>query len=284
MIIIHEMTGPRYRPRALASAVELSLRDHPVVVVSGARQTGKTTLVRNLAVAGQRELLSLDDFDVLEMARRRPEDLLARAGRLTIDEVQRAPELLLAIKKDVDKRRARGRFLLTGSANLLLMKEVADSLAGRAVYLLLAPFTAGEKRGDGVLPPWSELFRAPSVANLLGRVRGPGPSGDWLRALLQGGMPPAVLARSIRARSTWFEGFVRTYVERDVRDLSRVSSLPDFRRLMGLAARRVGQLLNQTDLARDAGLPQATAHRYLNLLEVSFQTCLLYTSDAADDN
>lgn len=273
MTIIQIMNALRYRPRALAPAVEQALRAHPVVVVSGARQTGKTTLVQNLPSAGQRSFETLDDLDTLELARKRPEDLLARAPRLTIDEVQRAPELLLAIKREVDRYRRRGRFLLTGSANLLLMRQVADSLSGRAVYLLLSPFTGAEKRGEASVPPWSEVLSCRSAEAALERFTGLSiSSGDWRREILRGGMPRAVLSRSTREREAWFEGFVSTYLERDLRDISQVSSLPDFRRLMGLAVHQVGQLLNQTEIARDAGLSQATAHRYLNLLEMTFQT------------
>ncbi len=272
MIIIHYMKEPTYRPRALAPAVERALETHPVVVLSGARQTGKTTLVRNLPSAANRSLQSLDDFDVLELARDRPEDLLARGRRLTLDEVQRVPELLLAIKRDVDARRQRGRFLLTGSANLLLMRQVADSLAGRAVYLLLAPFTAGERQGEGRLPPWSEVASCRRGAEVAQRINElPAADCNWQREILRGGMPPASLARSARERAQWFDGYVQTYLERDLRDLSQIASLPDFRRLMGLAVHRLGQLLNQSELGRDAGISQATTHRYLGLLETTFQ-------------
>ncbi len=273
MIIIQIMNRLRYRPRALAPAVEAALKTHPVVVVSGARQTGKTTLVQNLPSAGERSFETLDDLETLELARKRPEDLLVRAPRMTIDEVQRAPELLLAIKKEVDRNRRRGRFLLTGSANLLLMRQVADSLSGRAVYLLLSPFTDGEKRGEGSVPPWTEVLSSRTAEGVMERFARLSISvGDWRREILRGGMPRAVLSRTTREREAWFEGFVTTYLERDLRDISQVSSLPDFRRLMGLAVHRVGQLLNQTEIARDAGLSQATAHRYLNLLETTFQT------------
>ncbi len=272
MIIIQGMKTQGYRKRALQDAVENALRAHPVVVVSGARQTGKTTLVKNLPSSGQRTFETLDDLDVLEAASKRPEELLARGRRLTLDEVQRVPELLLAVKKDVDGKRQSGRFLLTGSANLMLMRRVADSLAGRAVYLLLSPFTAGEKRGEGAVPPWQQLLACRNARAAVDLVRSfEIRKTDLRREILTGGMPPAVLAHSVRERSRWFEGFVRTYVERDLRDVSQVSSLPDFRRLMTLAAHRIGQMLNQSDLARDAGLSQATAHRYLNLLETTYQ-------------
>lgn len=273
MIIIHTVNDRHYRKRALQGVVDEALETHPVVVVTGGRQTGKTTLVRNLASANRRSFMTLDDLDVLELARKRPADLLGRASRLTLDEIQRVPELLLAIKQDVDRRRRRGRFLLTGSANLHLMRGVADSLAGRAVYLLLAPFTEGEKERDGTVPPWSELVKLDNADEVVEWARAhTSPTRDWRREILRGGMPRAVLARTTRERAAWFDGFIRTYLERDLRELSQVASLPDFRRLMELAVHRVGQLVNQTELGRDAGLPQATAHRYLNLLDTTYQT------------
>jgi len=272
MIIIQIMKIQGYRKRALQDAVENALRAHPVVVVSGARQTGKTTLVRNLPSSGKRVFETLDDLDVLEVASKRPEELLARGRRLTVDEVQRVPGLLLAIKRDVDRRRQNGRFLLTGSANLMLMRQVADSLAGRAVYMLLSPFTAGEKRGEGTVPPWQGVLACKNAQAAVDLVRSFAIRKTDIRSeILTGGMPPAVLARSAIERSHWFEGFVRTYVERDLRDVSQVSSLPDFRRLMTLAAHRIGQIANQSELARDAGLSQATAHRHINLLETTYQ-------------
>ena len=272
MIIIHRMNELPYHPRALAVAVEKALRTHPVVVLSGARQTGKTTLVQHLPSAQGRSFHTLDDLDVLELARKRPDELLARGNLLTLDEVQRVPELLLAVKRDVDQRRQRGRFLLTGSANLLLMRQVADSLTGRAVYLLLSPFTVGEKQGRGTVPPWSHLMACKTVTDVADLVNGRGLlQADWAQEALRGGMPLAALADSARERALWFDGFVRTYLERDLRDISQIASLPDFRRLMGLTVHRLGQMINQTELGRDAGLSQATAHRYLNLLEVTLQ-------------
>ncbi len=272
MIIIHIVKEFLYYPRALTSVVEDALRVHPVVVLSGARQTGKTTLVQHLPSAQERSFHTLDDLDVFELAHKRPEELLARGKFLTLDEVQRVPELLLAIKKDVDQHRQRGRFLLTGSTNLLLMRQVADSLAGRAVYLLLAPFTVGEKRGEGTAPPWSHLLTCKTATDVVDLVNGLGPlQADWAQEVLRGGLPLAVLAGSARERALWFDGFVRTYLERDLRDVSQIASLPDFRRLMGLAVHRLGQVVNQTELGRDAGLSQATTHRYLNLLEATFQ-------------
>jgi len=273
MIIIHHMNNYQYRPRALSRVVEQALRDHPVVVLVGARQTGKTTLVQHLPSADRRVYLSLDDLDLLALAEQRPADFLARAGRsATIDEIQRVPALLHEIKREVDRSRRRGRFLLTGSANLLLMRTVSESLSGRAVYINLYPFVAAERRGEGTVPPWSDVLAVRRAAAVVDRLGAESTKRiDWRRVVLTGGMPPAALARSARERASWFGGYVQTYLERDLRELSQVSSIPDFRRLMRLAVHRVGQLLNQSELGRDAGMSQATTHRYINLLETTFQ-------------
>src|SRR6266849_3853702 len=157
MIIIQAMA---VLPRLAAAALGRAARVMPVTVVTGARQTGKSTLVRDLAPAGERPYFTLDDLDVLEQARDAPDELVARAERLTLDEVQRAPQILLAVKRAVDRRRRAGRFLLTGSANLLLMQQVSETLAGRAAYLTLWPMTRREQKGMGRAGIWQELLDA----------------------------------------------------------------------------------------------------------------------------
>ena len=130
----------------------------PVVIVTGARQTGKSTLVRRPEVSGQHAYLTLDDVLLRDEARRDPDLFLDRGERLIIDEVQHAPELLLAIKRRVDERRSRGRYLLTGSSNLLLQRDVSESLAGRAGYVTLLPLTRREQLGLGSAGLWSALL------------------------------------------------------------------------------------------------------------------------------
>jgi len=269
MIIIQAMTVlPRLAAAALAHAASVM----PVTVVTGARQTGKSTLVRDLAPAGERPYFALDDLDVLEQASDAPDDLVARAERLTLDEVQRAPQLLLAVKRAVDRRRRAGRFLLTGSANLLLMHQVSETLAGRATYLTLWPMTRREQIGMGRGGIWQELLDAkddewPDVVAAQ-RIA----PEDWRALARRGGYPvPARELHSDHSRTTWFAGYAQTYLERDLRDLSAVTSLPDLRRLMRAVCLRLGQLLNQTELGRDVALPQPTVHRWLNLLETSYQ-------------
>ncbi len=232
----------------------------PVTVVTGARQTGKTTLVKHSDP--KRAYFTLDDVGVLDQAERNP-DALTGSRPVTLDEVQRTPSLLLAVKRAVDERRKAGDFLLTGSANLLLMDRVADTLAGRAVYLELPPFCPAEwtQRKDALLP-LDRLF-APDFDFR----EWPKTPGDWPAWLLRGGFAPALSAVGDEERGVWFSAYVQTYLERDLRQLSAVSSLPDFQRVMALAAHRTGRLLNQADLARDAALTHPTTHRYLNLLE-----------------
>lgn len=245
----------------------------PAVVVTGARQTGKSTLAE-LLVPGERRYRSLDDLDVLDAARRDPDVLVGGPGPVTLDEVQREPSLLRAVKRAIDRNRMAGRFLLTGSANLLLMREVSESLAGRASYLTLWPLTRREQRGLGRCGRWEELLATPEAEwrELLARDTAPNSKEeDWRALACRGGFPtPALTLDTASDRRIWFDGYVRTYLERDLQNLSSISALPDFRRLMRAASLRVGQIVNQTELGRDAALPQATVHRWLNLLETSY--------------
>lgn len=255
-------------PRHAQSMLEEQLRIMPVVVLTGARQTGKSTLVERLHP--ERRVITLDELEWADLARRAPEQLLELAAELAIDEVQRQPALLSAIKVQVDRDRRPGRFLLTGSANLLLMQHVSESLAGRAGYLTLWPMTWREQRGEGRAGCWQELLETPDAGwpALLENRRNT--REEWRALARRGGYPtPALELQTPAERDIWFDGYVRTYLERDLQDLSNISALVDFRRLMRACALRLGQMLNQTELGRDVSLPQPTVHRWLNLLETS---------------
>ena len=269
MIIIHGM-NEKVLPRLVAGSLADRLRVMPAVVVTGARQTGKSTLVQKLAPGG-RTYFSLDDLDVVDAARRDPDALVGGSLPVTLDEVQREPDLLLAVKRAIDGRRKPGRFLLTGSANLMLMRRVSESLAGRASYLTLWPMTRREQRGLGRCGVWAELLEARDEDWLDLLASRSGEPEDWRKLARRGGFPtPAVHLRNAGDRAIWFDGYVRTYLERDLQELSAVAALPDFRRLMRAACFRLGQLVNQTELGRDVALPQPTVRRYLNLLETSY--------------
>ena len=209
MIIIHHMDP---YPRLVEAALAERLRVMPAVVVTGARQTGKSTVAEHL-VEGRRRYATLDDLDILDAARRDPASLVAGATPVTLDEVQRAPELLLTVKRAIDRDRTPGRFLLTGSANLLLMRRIAESLAGRASYLTLWPMTRREQRGTGTGGRWEQLLQARDEEWLDVLADGPDEPDDWRALARRGGFPvPAVHLRTAADRAIWFDGYVRTYL------------------------------------------------------------------------
>lgn len=276
---IHQMNAdqPLFLPRLQTPQLQAALAAMRVVVLTGARQTGKTTLAREIGREDDRVFITLDRPETLELAERDPEALWEGLERVTIDEVQRSPQLLNLLKIEVDRNPAKGRFLLTGSANLLLMESVSESLAGRAGYISLPPFTLAERMRveGGVL--FRCLLGASSSAEVV-KLGAEFPSRDVLtipRAVFDGGYPEALQLDSDPARNIWREGYVATYLERDLRNLSAIADLPDFLRLLRLAVLRSGQLVNIDGLARDAGLASSTARRWLNLLEVSCQTVSL---------
>jgi len=272
MIIIQGVNDDTVLPRCVDAALRRTLAAMPAVVITGARQTGKSTLVRSGTAGDDRVYLTLDDLEVLDQAGTAPDDLVDRGRRMTIDEIQRHPALLRAVKRAVDTRRTKGRFLLTGSANLLLMRQVSESLAGRASYLTLWPMTRREQLGLGRAGIWEELLDAPDE-DWVDVVRAQtADEEDWRLLARRGGYPtPALHMSDEDERATWFSGYIRTYLERDLQEISSVTALPDLRRLMRAACHRLGQMLNQTELGRDVALPQPTVHRYLNLLETSYQ-------------
>jgi predicted AAA+ superfamily ATPase len=259
-------TAPvQYRKRWITPQLQDAITDHPVVILTGARQVGKSTLLLNAQPFRDWRFYTMDDLDVLRQADRDPEALWAGADRIVLDEVQKAPNLLPAVKMAVDKNPSRYRFILSGSANLLLMSQVSESLAGRAVYLILDPMTIGEAE-EREIPntlSWALSAEWPNEDVL------PNAPPDPTSLLLRGLMPALLAFSSPQSWIRWWEGYVTTYLERDLRQVSQVDALLDFRRVMELAALRSGQLLNQSEIARDAGMSQPTVHRYLNILETT---------------
>ncbi len=198
----------------------------------------------------------------MEEAKSSPDTFLSRKGPLTIDEAQRCPELLVAVKKAVDDDRAPGRFLLSGSADFALLKGVCESLAGRAIYLPLHPFTRREIAGVTGSPPFlTDFMKTGKLPKSLPRFK-----SVSQREVYAGGMPSVCLGQASDP-GLWFKGFEQTYLERDIRGIEDPMG---FRRLIRLAALRTGNLFSPSELARDAKLTAATAARYLGLLELSF--------------
>jgi uncharacterized protein len=250
-------------PRHIESRISEALADTPVVMIVGPRQAGKTTLVRQ--IAGQdRRYFTLDDALTLLAAKEDPVGMIRGLDRAVIDEIQRAPELLLAIKKTVDEDRRPGRFLLTGSANLMALPTVADSLAGRMETLMLLPLSQGEMRGAAL--NWlDEVFagRLPSVSTPL-------VGGELVEAVFQGGYPEAIVRTSHRRRTTWSRQYIDAIIQRDVRDVANIDRLDQLPRFLKALAHVSGQMCNYTQLGGQVGLDHKTASRYISVFEQMF--------------
>ena len=252
-----------YKRRWIGDHVRSAIRTFPVVVISGARQVGKSTFLQN--EFPEFNYISLDDFSVLQRAKSDPSSLWMGTDQIILDEAQKAPEIFSSVKLSVDRTRRKIRFLISGSSNLLLMKGISETLAGRAVYFEMLPMAYGEMYGENKLPQ--------NFFNLLDPHYEPKEQElseiDPLPLLLRGFMPPLMNLIDRKDVLLWWEGYVKTYVERDLRELSQVESLVDFRRVLESVAIRTGNLLNQTEISRDTGVSQPTVYRYIRILETS---------------
>ena len=250
-------------PRHLAPVVQAALADTPVVCVLGPRQSGKTTLVRQLAP--QRAYFSLDDDRYQQAANDDPIGFVASLpSEATLDEVQRAPGLLPAIKLAVDRDRRPGRLLLTGSANLLLLPSVTESLAGRMEIVELHPLTEAEKaRSPGRF--LADLLSGALKPHLAAAQSEPGPTALAER-LVAGGYPEPLTRSPFRAQQ-WHRQYLRSIIERDVAETARVKDADEVGRLLELLALRSASLLSVSTLARELGLHRESVERYLAVLE-----------------
>ena len=253
--------------RNLTAVLEEALSDTPVVLLHGARQTGKSTLARWMGeVVHPARYLSMDDAGVLAAAKSDPAGFLAGVDRpVILDEVQRAPELFLAMKSEVDHDRRAGSFFLTGSGNVFLLPTLSESLAGRMEIATLWPFSQGELEG------MREGFIDAVFSNNLPRQADRPLSRPFLlRRILRGGYPEVVGRADPGRRSAWFGAYLTTILQRDVRDFSQIEGLTMVPRLLALLAARAAGLLNISDISRSIGVPHTTLNRYLTLLEMTF--------------
>jgi predicted AAA+ superfamily ATPase len=254
------MSEPFLYPRQIRPRIAQAMGDTPVVLLAGPRQAGKTTLVRHLSGSGLR-YLTLDDELTLMSARQDPVGMIRSLDRAVIDEIQRAPSLLLAIKKSVDEDRRPGRFLLTGSANLMALPTVADSLAGRMETLLLLPLSQSEIEGQSA--NWLD-----SVFS--GRIPQPGVQAlgdDLVDRVLRGGYPEAISRATPRRRTAWARQYIDALIQRDVRDVSGIAKLDQLPRFLRALAQTAGQMCNYTQLGAQVGLDSKTAAKYIGVLE-----------------
>lgn len=243
-----------------------ALADTPIVVLLGARQVGKSTLARSIAENEHpATVLSLDDTTVRQGAERDPRGFIADLeGPVVIDEVQRVPDLVLEIKDAVDRDRSPGRFLLTGSANLLRSRRITEALTGRVDLVRLRPFAQHELAdGDGRFVEELLHGRVPKIS---GARRG---RDAFAQAVALGGYPEA-LTRSGRARTRWFQSYLTTTLERDVRDLADLYRQEELPRLLAVLAARSAQPANWTAIARELGVADKTIATYTGLLEAIF--------------
>ena len=249
-------------PRRIAPHVLEAMTDTPVVLLAGPRQAGKTTLVKQIAgnSSGFR-YLTLDDALTLLSAQEDPVGMIRSLDRAVIDEIQRAPALLLAIKQSVDEDRRPGRFLLTGSANLMALPTVADSLAGRMETLSLLPLSQSEIAGQ--LTNWLDRVFAGQLPQAGSSAR----SHDLAGRVLRGGYPEALARSTDKRRTAWARQYLSAMVERDVRDIANIDKLDQLPRFLRALAQMAGQMCNYTQLGGQVGIDSKTASKYVGVFE-----------------
>jgi predicted AAA+ superfamily ATPase len=254
------MNTPSLYSRWIEPRIIEALLDTPVVLLAGPRQSGKTTLVRQMAAPDMR-YLTLDDELTLLSARNDPVGLIRSLDRAVIDEIQRAPQLLLAIKKSVDEDRRPGRFLLTGSANLMALPTVADSLAGRMETLSLLPLSQSEIEGRAA--NWIDSAFSGRILT----TETPALGATLVERVLQGGYPEAVIRPTERRRVAWARQYIDAILQRDVRDIANIDKLDQLPRFLSGLAQTAGQMCNYTQLGGQVGLDGKTAARYVSIFE-----------------
>lgn len=258
-------------PRVVASNVLEAMGDTPVVLIQGARQCGKSTLAEAIAAQFGATMHTFDDLETYRFAIEDPKGFVASVsaitssgyGRAVLDEIQRVPEIFTTIKASVDRHRYPGRFLVTGSSNILTLPRLADSLAGRMEVVDLYPLSQGEIEGrrDGFVDAvFADTFE---------------PDADYqdprlIERMVRGGFPEPALRRSPTRLHPWFDAYVRTMIDRDVRDIANIEHATSLNRMLKMISLRIGSPLNKQSISSDAGLPYSTADRYFDLLSSVF--------------
>ena len=252
--------------RNITDTLITALSDTPVVLINGARQTGKSTLVESLPGQQNRKYISLDDPTQLFAAQSDPKGFIEGLdGPIVIDEAQYAPELLPVIKLAVDKKKQPGRFLLTGSADILFLPKVSDSLAGRMEIITMQTCSQGELLGrkeDFI----SSLFSPSLPSNKIVSLR----TSDYLTRVALGGYPALLERTDEQRRDAWFSSYINGLLQKDVQQLFNIEGLTEFPRLLKLLASRTSSILNVSELSRTSTIANTTLHRYLSILQTMF--------------
>lgn len=258
------------KPRVLARAVLKALKTFPAIVVTGPRQSGKTTLLKMLFSKTHR-FVTLEDPDIRIRAKEDPLLFLEQyEPPVIIDEIQYLPELLSYIKTRIDQKRKPGQWLFTGSQDFTLMQGISQSLAGRVAVLSLLPFSFSERIGQGRVT--KEIDDWLKELNLHKKCQD---KVSISELILRGNYPEIASKRSVD-RQLWCGSYISTYLERDVRNLAQIGDLSQFERFLKLCATRTGQLLNLSELAKEIGMSVPTIKRWLSILETGYQIYLLY--------
>lgn len=266
MLQLDDMKNDHLYPRYLLPRIIEALDDSPVVLIHGPRQCGKTTLTRYVAELKNYQYFTFDDDVQRAAAQTDPVGYVAELPeRVVLDEVQRVPELFTSLKAEIDKRRVPGRFILTGSAHVLFVPSLADSLAGRIEILRLHPLShveTVEKPSHFLSALFSGTYTAQSHTKRLGT--------DLAEYIVNGGFPAALKRRTSSRRATWYRNYIDTLVQRDIRELGRIHMLDSLPRLLTVAAGRTAQLLNISELAAPFNISRTTIRDYVTLLSHIF--------------
>jgi len=249
-------------PRLAEQRINDAMSDTRVVLIVGPRQSGKTTLAKKMA-SSEMEYYTLDNATTLDAAQRDPVGFVRGMNRAIIDEIQRAPELLLAIKESVDTDQRPGRFLLTGSANLMTLPRVADSLAGRMEVVRLLPLAQSEIRTAG------SSFLRDAFQNEA-KAGEPIVGDDLMAAVLAGGYPEALGRKSLSRRQDWYADYIQAIVQRDVRDVAQIEQIAQMPRLLRILAEHSGQLVNYSGIGAAIGMNHITTQKYVGIFESLF--------------
>lgn len=259
------MPKARTYPRFLVPRLREALRDSPAVLIHGPRQSGKTTLARVVGEDRGYRYVSFDDEAVRAAAKNDPIGFVASLpSKAILDEVQRAPEIFTSLKVAIDQRRTAGRFLLTGSANVLFVPGLADSLAGRMALLRLHPLAQSELAGSRSRFV-DRLFRGGFKSGITEQL-----GGSLAERIAAGGYPAALARRTPARRRAWYRDYVETQIQHDVRDLSHLRSFDALPKLLAMAAAQTAQTINVADLASPFELTRQTIHEHVTLLERVF--------------